>query len=139
MVKCSYINLTEDNTLNYTYKISRLTDIEKAEKARIANNNWNMESAPEVYFQAAFDGENLTVKMTCLESNPLTRYTKNYDPVYLDSCMECFLCLSPEESERYVNIETNSSGAVICSVGKGRNDRESVLEKVRHSAAGDCY
>lgn len=48
MVKCSYINLTEDNTLNYTYKISRLTDIEKAEKARIANNNWNMESAPEV-------------------------------------------------------------------------------------------
>lgn len=129
MVKCSYINLTEDNTLNYTYKISRLTDIEKAEKARIANNNWNMKSVPEVYFQAAFDGENLIVEMTCLESNPLTRYTKNYDPVYLDSCMECFLCLSPEESERYVNIETNSSGAVICSVGNGRNDRESVLEK----------
>lgn len=116
-------------TLKYIYNIPHTADIEKAEKVRIANNNWNMESAPEVYFQAAFDGENLTVKMTCLEANPLTRYTKNYDPVYLDSCMECFLCLSPEESERYVNIETNSSGAIICSVGTGRHDRESVLEE----------
>ena len=115
--------------MEYTYTIPCTGDIEKAEKVRISNNNWNMKSTPEVTFRLAFDGENLHIEMTCLEDNPLTRYMKNYEPVYLDSCMECFLCLSPEESPRYVNIETNSSGAVICSVGTGRFDRESVLEK----------
>lgn len=115
-----------------TYTIPFMPDAKDASASpalRICNNNWSYPSAPETTARLAFDGKNLYINLECMEKNPRAVYTKNYEDVYRDSCMECFLCFDPETSPRYVNVETNSNGAIICSTGPDRHDRKRVLDQ----------
>ncbi len=71
-------------------------------------------------------GVGFEVTMRCYEEPPAAQYTQPDDPVYRDSCMECFLkCFA--DSPDYINVEVNSVGAVRCGFGPGRI-RKQVLD-----------
>lgn len=105
------------------YKVKLANSTENCEAVEITCNNWNYPYAPRTTASMVYDAERgLVIRMTCFEKEPFTRYTKNYDPVYTDSCMECFVNLFPEKSADYINLETNSNGAFIFSYGPGRGE-----------------
>ncbi len=60
-------------------------------------------------------------RMTCMESDPPAQYTQFGDPVYLDSCMEFFAAF---DNSRYINIESNSIGAMVCQFGAAKANRQ---------------
>ncbi len=71
-------------------------------------------------------GLGFEVTMRCYEADPAVQYTQPDDPVFRDSCMECFLkCFA--DSPDYINVEVNSVGAMRCGFGPGRA-RQKVLE-----------
>ena len=97
--------------------------IEECPKVQISNNTWNYPYAPKMEAQMTYiRDKGIVVRLTCFEKDPFTRYTLPHDPVYTDSCMECFFNLCPEKSKDYINLETNSNGAFILSYGPGRGD-----------------
>ena len=68
-------------------------------------------------------GQGFALQMTCYEASPLTRYKKHDEPVYTDSCMECFINFSPNKSSIYLNFEMNSNGTLLCQKGTRRGGR----------------
>ncbi len=60
-------------------------------------------------------------RMTCMESDPPAQYTQFGDPVYLDSCMEFFAAW---DNQSYINIESNSIGALVCQYGPTKANRK---------------
>ena len=108
-----YIVKTVDNCI---------TDWTGVDKAPVNLNTWNIPYAPETYAQmVCVNGEGLLLKMTCIESDPLTVYTNFFDNVYEDSCMECFFHF--ERGGKYINCEMNSNGTALIAVGPDRFDR----------------
>ncbi len=106
------------------YKINLKKEIGDCDAAEVTTNNWNYPYAPKTEARMTYcENTGLILRLTCFEKEPLTRYTNNYDPVYTDSCMECFVNLCPLKSKNYINLETNSNGAYILSYGEGRPDR----------------
>jgi len=105
----------------YRFKLG--SPISECTAVEISNNTWNYPYAPRMTAQMTYLPEKgIVVRLTCFEKEPFTRYTEPYDPVYTDSCMECFFNLCPEKSKDYINVETNSTGAYIFSFGPGRGD-----------------
>ena len=105
----------------YSIVINR--SIDDAPIVEIANNTWNYPYAPRMTAKMTYiTDKGIVVRLECFEKEPFTRYTKPYDPVYTDSCMECFFNLCPEKIKDYINLETNSNGAYIFSFGPGRGD-----------------
>lgn len=98
-------------------------ELEKTEKIHIGYELWGTENMPETYARMGFVPEDgFYVKMVCMEQNPLRTYTKNQDPVCLDSAMELFLKL-PSVSEEYMNFEMNANGAFLTAHGPNREKR----------------
>ncbi len=105
------------------YKIKIGRAIEDCPAVEITSNTWNYPYTPKTTVQMTYIRDRgIVVRLTCFEKNPLTRYTKPYDPVSNDSCMECFFNLCTEKSKDYINFETNSNGAFVLSFGPGRGD-----------------
>lgn len=73
-------------------------------------------------------------RMTCMESDPLTRYTQFGDPVYLDSCMEFFAAW---DNQSYINIESNSVGALCAQFGATKNNRKPITDYLSMSEIFD--
>lgn len=74
-------------------------------------------------------GTGFEVTMRCYEENPKAVFTEPDQPVCRDSCMEAFMNFFPEEPEpRYVNVEMNSIGTVLCAFGFKRPNRTHVLK-----------
>ena len=115
-----------------TYTIKPGREIENCPIVEISNNTWNYPYAPRTTAQMTYcKDKGIIVRLTCYEKEPFTRYNKPYDPVYTDSCMECFFNLCPETSKDYINLETNANGAYIFSYGPGRGDvRTHILPKL---------
>ncbi len=115
-----------------TYKIKLNRPINECPAVEISNNTWNYPYAPRMTAQMTYEeNTGIIVKLICYEKEPFTRYTNPYDPVYTDSCMECFFNLFPKKSKDYINLETNSNGAYIFSFGPGRGDvRTHILPKL---------
>lgn len=85
---------------------------------------WGKDYCPMTTAKIWFESEiGFHVIMQCQESHPLAVYQNPDEPVYEDSCMECFLQFYPEESEIYMNFEVNSNGIMLCQKGTGRRDR----------------
>lgn len=96
------------------------------EAAALSHIGWNTTYTPEAWAKCVFeDGTGLHIKLSCREKDPLARYTKFFDPVYKDSCLEFF---SSYDGENYMNIELNSNGAMLCAFGDGRNNRTPIDE-----------
>ncbi len=94
-----------------------------AEVAKIAYSPWYPDS-PRGVFQAAFiEGQGMLVQITSYEKNPLATFHHNDDPVWTDSCVECFVNFAPDRDDRYLNIEVSAGGGVLIGVGPGREDR----------------
>ncbi|MEA4831062.1 MAG: carbohydrate-binding family 9-like protein [Oscillospiraceae bacterium] len=99
------------------------------EKAYIDNSVWDRDYRPLTYAQIILVPDDaFYIKLTCHESNPLSRYTKFYDPVYTDSCMEFFANFAPEKSKLFINCEMNSLGTSLIGVGEERHNRKKLSE-----------
>lgn len=70
----------------------------------------------------------LFVRLTCEETNPRVTYHGPDLLVCQDSCLECFLNLAPEQSEEYLNLESNAAGSLYASFGAERNHRRFLRE-----------
>lgn len=91
-------------------------DFTDAPRAYVDIYKWGTAYMPRTWGQIVFkEGDGFYVHMECEETNPHAVYTKYYEDVYKDSCMEFFAIYQPKTSDRYINIEMNSVGAFICS------------------------
>ncbi len=112
----------------YEYKFICGKTASENELTEVANNNWNYPYAPRVTASMGYvKGSGLSIRLTAYESDPFVRYTKNYDPVYTDSCLECFINPCPEKGDTYINLETNANGAFINSFAPGRENRQPIV------------
>ncbi len=71
-------------------------------------------------------GYGFLCRMECAEESPVATYTNFDDPVCLDSCLE-FFAIWDNESENYLNIETNSIGTMCIGFGPSRESRRTAL------------
>ncbi len=65
--------------------------------------------------------------MECREKEPRAVYHNYNDPVYTDSCLE-FFAKWYTGSDKYINMEMNSAGALLSCVGSGRENRRPLSE-----------
>ncbi len=95
---------------------------DSVEKAEIDTYKWVQSVEYEAYAQLVFVKDyGFVCRMTCMESEPLANYTQFGDPVYLDSCMEFF---AKWDNKSYINIESNSKGALCCQFGAVKAGRK---------------
>lgn len=69
----------------------------------------------------------LIARLHSHEQTPLAVNRMPNSPVYEDSCLEFFL--QKEKDGPYINFETNSTGALLCAIGKNRYDRVFLSDK----------
>lgn len=70
---------------------------------------------PTAWGEVKLTDKTLYVKMTCLESKPLARYTHGPDAaVCCDSCLEFFFSLNSLQPA-YLNLEMNAAGGYYCA------------------------
>jgi hypothetical protein len=94
-----------------------------AQTAPVNHFPWGGEDSfrPVTCARLRTNGEAFFVYMETSETE-LRAETRGFGHVHTDSCMEFFL--SPDiRSERYLNWEFNSAGAMYLSIGTGRHDR----------------
>lgn len=122
---------------NLTVKItdSAAIDWSVMEKAPVDIFKWGTVDKPETYAQMAYaatgdETEGLYIHFACRESNPLITYKNHNEPVYKDSCMECFFTMkapgAPDNG--YINIECNANPTTLIAYGHDRYDRTPIVE-----------
>ncbi|MBQ3792143.1 MAG: hypothetical protein II797_03465 [Clostridia bacterium] len=67
--------------------------------------------------------------LTSEEDKPFSRYTRFYDPVWNDSCLEFFVGFDGGKKD-YLNIEMNPIGGYLIGFGPGREGRVRIDEIV---------
>lgn len=94
--------------------------------ARLEHVGWDTTYQPECEAKCIYEIDvGLHVKLSCREREPLARYTKFFDDVYKDSCLEFF---SAYGNGAYMNIELNAKGTMLCALGADRNKRTPISE-----------
>jgi hypothetical protein len=84
--------------------------------ARATINHWYPEDCshrPPTEFCILYSPEGFHLRFNVEDRDVLCRYTNYSDPVYKDSCVECFL--HPESAPGYFNFEFNALGACLAS------------------------
>ncbi len=98
--------------------------------ARLGNFHWEKEVPyrPAAFAQlCAVRGQGVFVRMWSFEEPVRAAASRRDDPVYEDSCLECFLNPFPEQ-ENYLNIEMNPKGVFLAEFGPGRVGRTRLAE-----------
>lgn len=94
---------------------------------------------PDVKFRLWHDGASLHLDYEVEEQGTRALQSVLGDPVYEDSCVECFIQPRPETDPRYYNFEFNPIGMLAMACRTGRNDPENaplaVLESVSIKAS----
>lgn len=87
--------------------------------------NWGGDYRPATSGRLGFLPERgFLLEMKCQEADPCRTFTKDNDPVYLDSAMEAFFCFTPEEPKPvYLNFEMNANGTMLACYGANRRER----------------
>ncbi|MCL2433402.1 MAG: carbohydrate-binding family 9-like protein [Clostridia bacterium] len=80
--------------------------------------------APRCEFWAAWDDTALRFRMRAYEL-PRAWRTEHNSGVWQDSCMECFINLTPRRDDNYFNIEINALGTALTGFG---DDSTSALQ-----------
>ncbi len=89
-------------------------------KAAIDTYLWSDVRSITPSAQAAWDENNLYIRLEAIEPHILRRFTGTLDEVCKDSCLEFFFC--PKDDGRYFNFEANPNGALYVGYGlKGKN------------------
>ncbi len=110
-----------------TYTVKRFESVNSidwtvVDLAPIDTYKWVNSVEYEAYAQLVYvEDWGFVCRMTCMESDPPAQYTQFGDPVYLDSCMEFFAAF---DGQRYINIESNSIGALVCQFGAAKANRQ---------------
>ena len=77
---------------------------------------------PQSFFQLCFvKNKGVFARLWSNETQIRTVCTKRDDPVWEDSCLECFL--QPVPGGGYLNVEMTPRGVFLAQWGKGRDDR----------------
>jgi hypothetical protein len=92
----------------------------------IACYRWVGNTGPKAWGELFYDSEAIHVKLCAYEWPLSVRSWEDGGEVWEDSCLELFI--RPDQDERYMNIEINPLGAMIIGLGRGREDREDLLE-----------
>ncbi len=100
-------------------EINRKEDIRLCPLFHIDQYNWSGEYRPKAYGRMGFlKGEGFYVEMTCEEKNPPVNHLEPGSRVYMDSAMEVFLCLRPQDKpQTYANFEMNAAGVLLAAYG----------------------
>jgi len=108
--------------------IQSINQLKECPTFEINHYHWTNVYKPKAFGQMAMlEDYGFVVSMTAVEKNPLRRYTKNEDPVYMDSGLEAFLNFNPEAGNDYFNFEMNANGAILSGIGSGRK-RKRVID-----------
>lgn len=100
---------------------------EEIEKNPLNHALWGTTYQPLTWVKMAYiEKDAVYLNMFVEETNPKASYHHDQDPVYKDSCLECFLNFNPTEEEQYLNFEMNANGAMLVGLGCGRADREAL-------------
>lgn len=114
-----------------TYSAINSIDWTEVPKAQIDIYKWVDSVEYDAYGQLVYiEDYGFICRMTCVESDPLTRYTEFGDPVYLDSCMEFFAAW---DNVSYINIESNSVAALCAQFGATKNNRRPITDYLSES------
>lgn len=99
--------------------------------ARLESFHWEGEGAyrPASFAQlCAVRGEGVFVRMWSFEAPVRAVACERDDPVYKDSCLECFLNPFPAQQGAYLNFEMNPKGVFLAEFGPGREERVRLSE-----------
>jgi len=77
------------------------------------NNNYN----PKVDAKVCYSAKNIFVYFKVYEKEITATYTNINDPVYKNSCVEFFVNLFPEMTDKYFNFEMNAIGTIYVGFG----------------------
>ncbi|MFZ1289577.1 MAG: carbohydrate-binding family 9-like protein [Melioribacteraceae bacterium] len=77
------------------------------------NNNYN----PNVEAKVCYSAKNIFVYFKVYEKEITATYTNINDPVYKNSCVEFFVNLFPEMTDKYFNFEMNAIGTIYVGFG----------------------
>lgn len=101
-------------------------DWAKIPVAKLESFHWEGEGAyrPASFAQlCAVRGAGIFVRMWSFESPIRAVACQRDDPVYEDSCLECFLNPFPARQSAYLNVEMNPRGVFLAEFGPGREGR----------------
>ena len=84
---------------------------------------------PRVDFNLTYSDEGFHSHFDVYESNPRATYTKNFDPVCCDSCVEWFIFFAPDICNRYFNFEVNPNGVMDVAFRIGRDEYSDVTDE----------
>ena len=84
---------------------------------------------PKVDFKLTYNDRGFHAHFDVFESNPRAVYTKNFDPVCCDSCVEWFIFFSPNTCDRYFNFEVNANGVMDTSFRLSRDVFDDVSDE----------
>jgi len=97
--------------------------LEKSEKIYVKNALWGYTRyTPEVFVNIVYDDEGFIVKFNVNEKNPTRTKTEHFEFVHEDSCVEFFVNFDPENSDKYINFETNANGVMNVAFRSDRYD-----------------
>lgn len=100
---------------------------EEVEPLEINHALWQTNYRPYAFAKLAYiEHDALYLNMFVEEKNPKATYTQLNDPVYKDSCLECFINVAPELGDQYLNIEVNANGAMLMGFGSSRHNRQAL-------------
>ncbi len=92
------------------------------EEIKIKDYLWRENNyKPDVIVKACFSDNCIYLSFLVYEQKVTVRYLNVGDPVFKDSCVECFINLFPNETEEYFNIELNAIGTIKMGYGIKRN------------------
>lgn len=86
---------------------------------------------PDVRFRVWHDGEFFHIEYRVMEETTKAEQEVLGDPVYKDSCVECFI--QPSDAPYYYNFEWNAAGKLAMARRTGRNDPQDAPEEVLRS------
>lgn len=111
-------------------EISSAAELASAESFEIRHYQWGYAYAPAARAVLAFiTDEGFYYRIQCFESDPVRTYTRDDDPVYLDSALELFLdCYPDRPGCGYLNLEVNANGAMISEFGPDKDERRLLAE-----------
>ena len=115
------------------YKIKTISspaELDRGSVARVDVYNWGGDYRPEVRAVLCYvRDQGFLIRMTAVESDPLSVQTEPNSAVCTDSCLEFFANFKPELPDSgYINFEVNSIGTTLSFYGPDRFTRTSLVE-----------
>ena len=92
--------------------------------AKIENYQWEKNGyCPKAFAKACYDERSINLRLTVYENEIKATYKDMNDPVYKDSCLECFIQPDSIYDGRYLNFEFNARGTLLLGLGSRREGR----------------